>query len=186
MISEVSSGSLAWAPVWCRSCSKMILSRSGRSSPASMSGYSLPRKFLHREQHPGPRGPQDVCRLAPLEAGVDRHEDRARTDHPECGDHPRRRVGRPDPDPVSWLDPYGDRRSRYLERAFGELGEAETEITVDDGFVPAETLGGVCDEAGDRAPPEVPPGIVLLLAVWAAAVLAVLAVLAVRCRTPGF
>ena len=119
------------------------------------------QEALHREQHPCLRGPQDVSSLAPLEAGVDRHEDRAGTDHPECGDDPCRRVGRPDPDPVPRFDPYADRRSRDFERPFGELGEAETEVAVDQGLPIAEAFGGVRDEAGDRAPPEVPAGVVV-------------------------
>ena len=73
-------------------------------------GSRCPRNPCDGEEEPGPRRPQDVGRLGPLVAGVERDEHRTGADRPEGGDDPLRAVRRPDGDPVAGLDPVGHRR----------------------------------------------------------------------------
>ena len=57
------------------------------------------------------------------------------------------------------LAAHGGGFSRDMWRAFGEMGEAEAQISVDQRLAIAEALSGVLDEAGDRAPPEIASGV---------------------------
>jgi len=64
-------------------------------------------------------------------------------------------VGRPDGRPVARLDAGGDRRAGAGLGQLGQAGEAQPQVTIDDGLAVTEALGRRRDEAGDAAVLEV-------------------------------
>lgn len=111
------------------------------------------------EQQAGAAALEDVRGLRALEAGVEGDEHRARGDGAEGGDDPLEGVGRPDGDPVAGLDPGGEAGGGRALDALAELGVADADPAVDDGFPVAVAVGGVAHEGGDGAPAEVAAGV---------------------------
>ena len=80
---------------------------------------------VHREEHPGPRSAQDVCRLGTLESGVEGHKQRPGSYRAESGDHPLGAVGCPDGHPVATVDPVGHDGPGGRGHLVGQLVEGQ-------------------------------------------------------------
>ena len=101
------------------------------------------------EQQPGPGAVQDVCRLVALEAGVERHENRADAVDGRAGDDPLGAVRRPDGYSVTGLDAGGDQGPAGLVDGGQQLRERQAEVALDQGLHVGEEPGGALQRAGN-------------------------------------
>ena len=103
------------------------------------------------EEHARACGAQDVGRFVALEAGVERHHDRAAPVRAFRGEDPLGDVVGPDRDPVAGLDAGGDQRRGRPVDLLDDLDPGEPELTVDECLRGPELLRGAVEDARDGA-----------------------------------
>jgi len=87
---------------------------------------------LDGEEDLGPAGPEDVCGLGPLVAGVEGDEHAPGGLEPQRGNRPLPDVGRPDRDTVTRLDAGTDERLGHLGNLLVQLRVGEGHLSIDD------------------------------------------------------
>ena len=97
----------------------------------------------------GPAADDDVAGLVGFEPCVHRDQHRACSHDPERGDHPFGAVGRPDRDPIALFDAEIREGACRATNPIDDLGEGESQRTVDNRFRVAEAVRRAQDHLGD-------------------------------------